>query len=387
MTEAGDGVAPGRGAYRWAVAIVVVGYAGLGVAVLAAARAMALSRAERWWMVVAVVALAPALLTLIHEAGHAWAARRAGMHIMGVRVGRLDVRRTRRAWRWRWSPERAQTRGVLETVPAVGGHDLGTWRALFAAGPLASALFGVVAMLAAGVLAMQSPGIAWLLAGLGVASLLAHGLANTLPYQVGQYRSDGAWWRALRAPAALEEIGMRLKHVEARLLAGQSTDDVPSGVLDALHAAHPLVGPMAVASLRAHDAAGRGDWPAVERIGTDLAETLRAQPGGDEVWEALFAFRVEVAIATLASTGEGRALREALDALRPEQRRWLAWELPWLIPRAEAALAFADGDTAAAERSLAESAAHAEDSPYASTRLTEAGVRSHLRAWRAGTSA
>ena len=142
------------------------------------------------------------LAVLVHELGHVLLGRVNGFVFHWLSVGPFKWQMVKGRLRFGWNTVSAPTGGKAFCVPA-GAHDLRRrYLAYTAGGPLASALFAVVAMGTGALLPATLSGVGQVLGGALVLSGVlsaALGLITLLPSRTGSFYSDGSrlWnlWR------------------------------------------------------------------------------------------------------------------------------------------------------------------------------------------------
>lgn len=318
-------------------------------------------------ILIALTALAIFLFAgiAIHELGHAWAARAAGMTLVRCGFFPWQGMRFRSGWRWRRRPRPYMPAAFVMAWPQPD-RALAPQMMLFNAGGILANLASALALALFG--AWLPPAIAGFLFGFAVVHLeLA--VTNALPIQ-GAYPSDGMnllnWLRPgfERHPAAISA------RVLGRSVAGTTADKLPEDELAAM--AQGGVGLQALHGWIVMKAAqNRGEWQRAAELGDQLDAAIAGMPALAAAAHADFRWIVglETAFSKCLVAGSADALRQIpLNA----NANWFS---PHLWPRCQALIAAFDGDTAKRDSLLAESQRHAEDSVDRALGVSEALTR------------
>ncbi len=292
----------------------------------------------------------------VHEAGHLFAASWAGLQPQAMRILRIELRRRRSGWRWRWSRRVVGPAGLVVAYPvqtdAVAVRRAYLW--MIAGGPLAN--FATAVVCACGI-ALTDGAFAPYAWTAGLSMNLALGLSNALPASGRHYPHDGlVWWQWFRmrdpdapALARLRVIALSLRGVRASELPvadiARTVDDAPSG-------------PIFAAWLRLAAASDLGDWAGVAREAAALSEQFEAMPA--EIRKAFDGFepavRFEAVCAEVLGSGDGAALDGmSIDAA-------LEWNHPGFDARLRGLRAALAGDVSACTAALADMRRAADDS-------------------------
>lgn len=309
---------------------------------------------------------------LVHEGGHYVAARHAGMTVLRVRVGRVELQPQQRGWRVRWAlPQKIHAAGYVTAVHDPSRPLRGQSLRMIAGGPGANLL---VAIILGPVAWWCLPhAAAWLTLAFALLNALT-GLANLVPGSRG-LASDGLQlllWRNRQL-----EFGPLFAH--ARLLAltvaGVTADRLPEDQL-ALLDAQPAPMPMVALWYRLKARQNRGEWEAAaaqqtrfEHLQAELTPALRSG-----LAEFLACIRTELAFSLAMRDRDAAGL---MDNLLPEKSRWSA---PALWPRCLALRALLEGHLAEGRRLLGEAQCVAEQSLDRALPLSEALIQRRMLA-------
>ena len=295
------------------------------------------------------------LVVVIHEAGHYFGARFAGMTVIHVRIAAWELHPRRGRWLIRWAPQREKQ--YAGWVYAVHDH-----RRPMRAQMLPFIVAGPLINLVAGVFSL---GVCWLwseyqtvvgVAGAFAVTNIVLGVANLLPRK-GRIQTDG--WKLLHWWRHSNDMAPELTH--ARLLSlsifGTTADALPEDDIEYL-ASRPMPIPLAAAWYRLKAAQNRGDWEGALSQGEKFEKDLSSLSPVPRSLHALIALvRTEVAFSRVMATGEWSALRD--DLLSRDASRLV----PSLWPRCLALRASLSGNQAESARLLAVSMEKAKQSP------------------------
>ncbi|MFT3806357.1 hypothetical protein [Arenimonas sp.] len=338
--------------------------AGSGVCMYLVGRGLVLDVDFRIFVALATTLVFYFAAIAIHETGHAFAARAAGMTLVRGAFFHWQCVFSRRGWRWRRrGSQRTPSAFVMAWPdPARALRPQMLW---FVSG-------GVLANLAsASVLALLGSWVPAPANGfmLGFAVLhLELAVINALP-MVSGCPTDGlnflAWWRRdfEQHPAA------QCMRLLGRSITGTTADQLPDGEVAALAKGRDGV-QLIHGWIVMKAAQNRGEWQKAAEAGDRLDAAIAALPA--PAVAANKDFRWQVALET--------AFFRSLVAGSPDAMRQIPfnangdWFAPHLWPRCQALIAAFDGDTAARDLLLVESQRHAEDSIDRALPISEAGL-------------
>jgi Zn-dependent protease len=313
---------------------------------------------------------------IIHEGGHYVAARSAGMTVLSVRIGRIELAPQQHGWRVRWG----QRRKLLAAGYVIAAHDptrplRGQSIRMIAGGPGANLLVATIAGAWAS-LWLPDAG-AWLLLAFAVVNA-AMSVANLIPSFSG-LGSDGL--KLLQWCDPKRELNLGLTHAKllALIVSGVTVDQLPEdqlAVLDAQPAPMPVVALWYRLKAQQH----RGEWEVAagqqakfEQLEQELSSELRSQ-----LVELLICIRTELAFSRAIRDRDARHLNT--DSVSEKT----FWSCPTLWPRCLALRALLGGDVAEGQRLLDETLRRAAQSMDRSLAKSEAMIRSHMLAVLAG---
>ncbi|QWF15004.1 site-2 protease family protein [Lysobacter capsici] len=342
--------------------------------------AYALARQHHYGLPFVLTAiLVPGWLSVlvVHEGGHWWVARRRAMTVTQVVIGPVEIQPRRRGVRIRLHRNRQRgVGGYVMAYPDPGRDMRRDLIALALGGPLANLAAALVLAVLAWWLG-HSFAQAWCLL-LGLLHLLA-ALFNLLPRSLnGAMVSDGL--NVLRAYVnRVEDLpGATFMAINGRLLRGESAGDLPEALIRRL-GEEPAPMPALHDWLTVYLALGAHELDAAEAA----LETLHARIDAYE--EPIRQALGDLLIITQADCVFARALDRrgaedlaAIAALDLDARGF--WHAPQLAPRVRALAAALRGDSMAAREQLLRSRRHADNSAFASTVASEAGLRECIEA-------
>ena len=309
--------------------------------------------------------------TAVHEFGHFLAARIAGMHVMVVQIGFVQLVGQRAGWRVRLRRPHARTdaSGYILAIPDFDRSLRAQEIPLILGGPLMNLL---VAGLSAGIgwILRADPivPVFWSFAGMNALV----GLINLLPHAGS--RNDGyqllAW---LNNPDPDDPLFSYAKAVWLSLR-GITADQLPRALLDALDA-QPMPMPLIRLWYDMKGAQNSADWQHALALAEEC--DTRAAALGPRVLVALREF--------LSIMRAESAFSKALLALDPSPLRVgrfsarQLWHAPHLNPRLDALRTAILGDRPACERLLAESQRAADNSIDRALHESERRLREAVR--------
>ncbi len=310
----------------------------------------------------------------VHELGHLFAARRAGMFVVRAQVGSVELQARRRRWHARWRAPRVRVDGLVMAFPDPHRPMQAQLLAFAAGGPMANLATGamLVAFAAAGWHDWLGSVGGWLILGSGICAM-AIGTANLMPVVHGVMASDGL--QLLRFRRGIDEEVQALAFMRANGLAmtGVGAHELPGTLLDRLASGPP---PMRLfklwIALFAH--LNRGEWQQAARLGPAFEAQLAALPAAQRPGWTDFenVVRAEMRFAAALAgdddlAGVASTLPADNDWYRPAQR-----------PRFLALAAALAGDIAGCHRALADAERAGEDSADGASRRTEAILRAAI---------
>lgn len=303
---------------------------------------------------VALVVVLPvfAVAIAVHEFGHFWMAMRRGLVPVRVLVMRLEFKRWRHGWCWRWRRQRAVLAGAVVAYPM--SDDLASMRsaylAMLAGGPLANATLAVVSGCLAGMSAGNAAtGAFWAVAVVNAAMALS----NALPGNVQGYAMDGLLWRDWRAARDPDAPQVAYLRIVSRSLRGIPAIEWPASDLDRC-VGLPGNGAIVADWLRMAVAYERADWAEVERLCDSLARSIAAMP------PVMQASMGELAALVRCEGAFARVARgDAIDTDLLVADDALEWLQPGLCDRARAVRAALVGDVGACREALDAMCVHA----------------------------
>jgi hypothetical protein len=292
---------------------------------------------------------------VIHEAGHYFGARFAGMTVLHVRVAAWEFHPRRGRWLIRWAPQREKKYGGW--VYAVHDHRRPMRPQMLqfiVAGPLINFVVGALSL-----------SVCWFwveyqtvvgVAGAFAVTNIVMGVVNLLPRK-GRIQTDG--WKLLHWWRHSNDMAPELTH--ARLVSlsvfGTTADALPEDDIKYL-AGRPMPIPLAAAWYRLKAAQNRGDWEEALSQGEKFEKDLSSLSQVPRSLHTLIALvRTEVAFSQVMATGELSTLR---DELLPSDASRLT---PSLWPRCLALRASLSGNQEESARLLAVSMEKAKQSP------------------------
>lgn len=322
------------------------------------------------------VVLFPLILlgsVVAHETGHAISAKLSRMTVLEMRVGPFQCVMQRRGVRIRWRalPEmkRARLSGYVIVIPSLERslRKQRVWCAL--GGPLSNFAIALFAALIGYVL-LPDP-IAFL--GFAVAWLnLMMGIGNLMPTK-GLIGSDGKqllhWLKTKDCKISPYE------RLLALLIRGETADELPSELIDALDAS-PL--PMSFIALhvrlQAHQNCAR--WDAACEVEKDFDRILSETPKAtaEALSDLLAIIRTELAFSKTMHHRDGAHLKRDL---LPHTTAWL---VPYLWPRCVALCEGLAGNLPARDRLLELAMRHAKKSVDLSVWRSETLLHDYIRA-------
>ncbi|WP_266172157.1 site-2 protease family protein [Dyella subtropica] len=307
---------------------------------------------------------------IVHELGHYFGARLAGMAVLHVRLSAIEIRPQQRGFRMRWNPIRKQLRvgGYVMAFSDPARPRREQVIALASGGPAVNLALAVVLVVA---------GWAWLPHRAGwlceafAAMNAGMGFANLVPRQ-GIVPSDG---RTL-----LQALRHRLNDSpQVRLISlsvfGCTADRLPGEDLVALEAqASPLPLVALWYRLKAHQ--NRGEWKEAVSMRATLDERLHAmdQTPASRPADLIAVIQTEIAFSQAMVTKDAAVL---VDGLLPPK---VAWDVPFLWPRCLALRAALAGDMARCVESLVVSRRYAENAIDQALPISERMIRASMAA-------
>ena len=303
----------------------------------------------------------------VHEAGHALAARIAGMIIPTLSWGRIEIALQRRGFRMRWAPRPAGRLGHVVAVPPVAVWDSKKFLWVIAGGVLANAFTAFLAL----TLAWATP-LEWLSwCALGFAALnISFAIANLLPFFQGN-ASDGLQLLVLlRArPGAWPDPASRVISLSV------ADREIPADLLAQTDAMGPH-GQLLACYVRMKMAQVEGAWQASLQHAEQQARIEAAMP------PAVLAGVARMSALLRHETAFSRAVIERdphFCAWLPRNRD-IAWLVPHMAPRCQALAAALQGDAARMESQLKAARRLADNSLERSVASGEARLAEHIRA-------
>lgn len=313
------------------------------------------------------------LAVVVHELGHLLAARRSGMTVLRMRIGRLDFRALRDGWQTTWRPKGDKRFGgyVLAFADPRGAWRRQSFR-FIAGGPLANLL---VAGLAALPLLWISGGVIHGIVLAFVATNALMGLANLLPVERAPLASDGLWllrwWRGLDP----SHPDLAFARVMGLGCAGVCADQLPEQELQTLSAQEQPM-PLVALYIRLRALTVQGRWPEALALREPFEAQCKTLPAAlrPQLFDLLKAIAVELAVGEALVTGDASALKD--DLLPPRLQR----EQGSLWARCLALRAASRGDAPECRRQLELAVAHARQSPDRSQEQEEMRLRERMLA-------
>lgn len=318
-----------------------------------------------WFPTFFVTLGALAVAIVVHEAGHFVAARIAGMTVIAVKMGPLQIAPRGRGWKWRLKRSPGRLAGSVVALPNLEKP----WPPAF----VTFALGGV----AANAVMVAVLVVAWVAAPTLHARLLiaaclcgaAFPLSNLLPFTSG-VESDGLmvwrWWR--HPPAAKYQLAIRAL---AGVIGGARLDDLEPEEAAALQALSPM---HAVWYLVKRDQQS-GAWEACAQRLDAWKAAIPADKQQRAVLSELTAHaRREIAFATAIHQRDASLLPDK-HALRDSR-----WGNPGLEPRCRAVVAWLDDDFNAVTTATIEAMALASESVDRSAQESERRICEALAA-------
>lgn len=309
---------------------------------------------------------------IVHEGGHYMAARGAGMIVLRMGIGRVELMPQRRGWRVHWAAGRKiKAAGYVIAIhdPA---HPLRAQSLrMIAGGPGANLVVAMIVGLLA-LLWLPHAG-AWLMLAFAVLNA-ATGLANLIPSSRG-LGSDGLllWlWRDRQ-----REHGPQFAHVRllALTVSGVTADRLPQDHLAELDA-QPAPMPMVALWYRLKAHQNRGKWQQAAAGQAVFEQLLQELPPDLQrgLADFLACIRTELVFSRAMRDGDGSSL---VNGLLSKQA---AWSAPTLWPRCLALRALLGGDLTEAQRRLDEVQRLAGQSLDNALAPSEALIRSQMLA-------
>ena len=305
----------------------------------------------------------------IHEFGHYVAARLAGMMVLSVRVGSLQLAMRRRGFRARWHPLPKRTL-IAGYVDAVAGDVRSPRRqqlAFMLGGPLANLVAASILVVCG--LALRPNGPGWCCLMFASMNVVV-GMVNLLPSRKGS-GNDGYWLLCLLLnPSEPESPQQRLRRLS---LFGCTADRLPEADLAALEQG-PFPLPLEACWYRLKAAQNRGEWGRAIAM-ADTLDALLAERDARQLraWcDWLSITRTELLFSRAMHTRDADVLAE--DTLTPEA----SWWVPHLRPRCQALRAALQGDREACVRLLDRSRRFAEHAVDRALPLSEEMLRAHM---------
>jgi hypothetical protein len=303
---------------------------------------------------------------VIHELGHAIAARRAGMVVLAIQVMRLRLEARRHGWTVRW------------TRSPFGGHVLAVhdparpmreqYVALTWGGPAANA----IACAAFTATAWWAPEPAWVVCVLAAGWNGVFALASLLPYEEG-VPSDGLNLARWYAGMTENHPSLAVLRLVALSLSGVTSDRLPPEAIAALREDVPYERVVRCWSLlKAHQ--NRAEWSEATAMSAaiDAAFAALDDAHAQAMQPLRRLFDLELAFSRALAVADAPAL-DALPATDPDEFTWI----PLRVLALKAALA---GDARAMDRQLDASAHAVEDQLDKAWRASEALMRDRVRA-------
>ncbi|MEE9100010.1 site-2 protease family protein [Pseudomonas nitroreducens] len=308
------------------------------------------------------------LSVVVHELGHLLAARWAGMTVLRMRVGRLDVRLLRKGWKLGFAP---RTQKRLQGFVMAFADPRAAWRrqhmGFVAGGPLANLILAVLA----GALG------AWLAPGAAHGMLLAFaacnaciGVANLLPVERKPQVSDGLWllrwWRGLD----VAHPKLAFARLMGAACAGLCADQADPADLQLLEAQGQ---PMSLLALyiRLRGLLVQGRWEEAAALDAMFQAQRSALPEAmlRPLYDLLRLMETELAFARAMASRSAVGLFDELLPSRLQREYTSTWA------RCLALRAVLAGDDGELRRQLARGIEHAARSPDLSMEKEEARIQ------------
>ena len=308
---------------------------------------------------------------LIHELGHWWCARLAGMKVVRMRVAHVEVMALRRGVKLRWR-RRMKGEAAGAVVAFADPAKPGRMRqiAFMAGGPAANALAAVAFWLASWPLSRVPWG--WVAVPAAMMNL-AFSAGNLIP-RASARPTDGMWlWRLFRG--RLQAFEAPQYRIIALTLFGRTAERLPEDDLAALEA-QPFPVSLVAAWFRLKARMNRGEWAEAASMREAVEASLAAADAKPlaAVRSLIACVRTELAFAHAMHARDASGLA---DGLMPA---YASWEEPHLWPRCLALRAAFAGDRAEYGRRMAESDARVRESVDDSLAASEAMIRGHMEA-------
>jgi hypothetical protein len=307
----------------------------------------------------------------IHECGHLLLGRFAGMTVVLMQVGWVQLQAQRTGWRWRWTKSRLKAAGYVIAYPDPQAPIRRQRLLLAAGGPLANLVAGCVAGAIGHALGWQRASLP--LYGFATFNVL-YGISNLLPKE-GGLASDGlniVRW-LIGVPEDDPRVGFQ--RIEGMSLAGVTADRIPRRELDSL-ARSPMPMPWFHLwySLKGHQ--NRGEWNEAVALEGKLAGLMAAtaREMGKAIEDLVAIIRCELDFSQAMI--DGSAVLPIDRALRPNND----WFSPGLRPRCRALQAALAGDGAGMRANLDASEGWARRSIDRALETSEATIRTAIRA-------
>ncbi|SFS18853.1 Peptidase family M50 [Dyella sp. OK004] len=307
---------------------------------------------------------------IVHELGHYFGARRAGMAVLRMQLGAIEIVPQRKGFRWCWSPLKKQWRigGYVLAFADPGLPKRKQIIALVVGGPGANLAVAAVLALAGWLSPPQGAGWAWMVFAAMNACL---GLANLVPrLGKGGFPSDGL--TLLRALRHRIDNSSYTRLVSLSVF-GCTADRLPDDDIAALEA-QALPMPLVALWYRMKADQNKGDWQAAAGKQAALEALLlsmdRAQT--TQLADLIACIRTEIAFSQAIVTRDATVLAD--DLLPPKT----AWHAPSLWPRCLALRAALAGDVERCVASLALSKRYAENAVDRALPISEQMIRAFM---------
>lgn len=302
------------------------------------------------------------LSVVSHELGHLLGARRAGMFVVRIQLGPLELLAQRRGWKARWRRAVLKAAGFVLAYPHPDRPARDQMIAFVIGGPAMNLFMGVLFAVVAWL--TWPSGIAWLFGGAATHSLCV-GVVNLLPVD-RPIASDGL--QLLRYAKGLDDDdpGMLLPRLYGLSLAGVTADALPTELVDRL-ADGPSPLPLMHVWITLWGCINRGEWERASALESRLESAMIALPPelASSVVDTYSVARTEMACARALAGGEPHV---PLDSHLPASADWYHPSLRQRIVALDAARV---DDDAACRAALAKAESLIEKSFDKAARIAE----------------
>lgn len=311
------------------------------------------------------------LSVFVHELGHLMGARRGGMTVLRMRVGRLDLQARRRGWSVGWRPKADQR---LSGFVLAFADPRGPWRQqhlrFVAGGPLANLLLAMLLGLSA---LWMAPGVVRGLFTALAACNACLGLANLLPVERKPLVSDGLWWLRWRRGIDTRHPALAFARLMGLACAGTCADEVPETDLLLLESQEQPM-PLVAMYIRLKALLIQGRWQEAAALDPPFQAQRMALPELVQrpLYDILRLMNAELAFAEAMASRSAAGLLEDLLPIRLQREYASLWARCLAL---RAALA---GDDQAVAQNLAHGLAHAACSPDLSLEKEEQRLQRHM---------